>query len=151
VNESMAGTMRIDIFPSAAAVAGPVAAADAGAVVVAGMEDVEGGAGDDSARRRVPFWDARTWTSRFMGVCPCRSRNVGVVGESRPVSFVLAAAVLLPPPPPPPPPPPIPVRAPPPTFPPELLLLSVVNRGLLMLLVAGMAESSSNSVYLKIG
>jgi hypothetical protein len=143
VNESMAGTMRIDIFPSAAAGAGLVAAAD-GAVVVAGMEDVEGGAGDDSARRRVPFWDERTWTSRFMGVCPCRSRNVGVVGESRPVSFVLAAAVL-------PPPPPIPVRAPPPTFPPELLLLSVVNRGLLLLLVAGMAESSSNSVYLKIG
>lgn len=144
MNESMAGTMRIDIFPSAAAGAGPVAAAD-GAVVVAGMEDVEGGAGDDSARRRVPFWDERTWTSRFMGVCPCRSRNVGVVGESRPVSFVLAAAVLLPPPPP------IPVRAPPPTFPPELLSLSVVNRGLLLLLVAGMAESSSNSVYLKIG
>ena len=82
MNESIAGTMRIEIFPSAAEAAAPVAGADGVVVLVAGMEDAEAGAGDDSARRRVPFWDARTWTLRFMGVCPCRSRNVGVVGES---------------------------------------------------------------------
>jgi hypothetical protein len=89
----MAGTMRMEIFPSGAAAAAPVL--DADGVVVGGAAagtGAETGAGDDSARRRVPFWEVRTWTSRFMGVWPCRSRNVGAV------SLVLIAVAAPPPP-----------------------------------------------------
>ena len=82
MNESIAGTMRIEIFGSVAApgVAAAPVAADADGV--AGAEEAEGGAGDDSARRWPPFWDVRIWTPRFIDVCPCRSRNVGAVGEA---------------------------------------------------------------------
>jgi hypothetical protein len=56
--------------------------------------DVGAGAGDDSARGRLPFCCVvTTWTSRFIGEWPCRSRNVGVKGEGWLLSFVLAVVV----------------------------------------------------------
>jgi hypothetical protein len=66
VKESMAGTIRIEILPWI------------GKGVGAALPDgVVGGPGDDSALRREPFCEARTWTPRFIGVWLCLSRNVG--------------------------------------------------------------------------
>jgi hypothetical protein len=83
VNESIAGTIRMAILPVPAVGAGAASAA----------VDVGTGEGEDSARRRLPFCVVTTWTSKFMGVCPCRSRKVGVKGTGWLLpSFVLAGA-----------------------------------------------------------
>jgi hypothetical protein len=74
----MAGTMRMAprTRPEAAGEGGAAGAAAAGAAT-------EGDAGDDSALGWAaaaafwPLWAVRTWTSRFMGEWPCRSRKVG--------------------------------------------------------------------------
>ena len=89
MKESIAGTIRMASLP--------VPGAGAGAGAAAGAVDVVAGAGDDSARGRLPFCCVvTTWTSRFIGEWPCRSRKVGVKGEGWLLSFVLpvvAAAV----------------------------------------------------------
>ena len=80
MKESIAGTIRMEAFPSFAVDVG--AAGTVAVVVVTGT-------GDDSALRREVFCVASTCTSIFIGVWPCRSRNVGDDGDALPVSAVL--------------------------------------------------------------